>query len=412
MQVVYPRCCGVDVHKRSVVACVLITDEAGAATRRVRTFGTMTADLLALSDWLRQCGVTHVAMESTGVFWRPVFNLLEEDGRTLILVNAQHLARVPGRKTDIKDSEWLADLLRHGLLRPSFIPPAPIRALRELTRYRRTLVQERTQEVNRVQKLLEDANLKLAAVASDVLGVSGRNMLLALIGGEHDPAVLADLARGKLRAKLPTLRLALEGRVQEHHLVLLTRLLAHVEFLEESLAALQQEIDQRLAADAEALELLRTIPGVGAVAAATLIAEIGTDMSRFPSAKHLASWAGVCPGNHQSGGKRLSGAVTKGDPWLRGVLCEVAQAIGHTKQNYLSAQYQRLARRRGKHKAILAVAHSVLVIVYHVLRDRQPYRDLGAQYFERLDAARIERHHIHRLEQLGYIVTLSPRQAA
>ncbi len=412
MQVVHARCCGLDVHKKSVVACVLLTREDGTVQRQVRSFGTMTVDLLALADWLTAADVTHVAMESTGVYWRPVFNLLEDEARTIVLVNAQHMAAVPGRKTDVRDSEWLADLLRHGLVRASFIPPAPIRELRELTRYRKTLVQERAQEVNRLQKLLEGANIKLASVATDVLGLSGRDMLRALIGGEQDPEALAELARGKLRAKLPALRQALQGRVQPYHLILLTRILAHIDFLEGSLAQLQAEIDTRLTSCEEAVALLQTIPGVGPIAAATIVAEIGTDMSRFPSAKHLASWAGVCPGNKQSGGKRLSGKPTNGDPWLRGVLGEVAQVVTRTRNNYLNAQYHRLARRRGKYKAILAVAHSILVIAYHVLRDKQPYNDLGADYFDKLDAARIERHHVRRLEQLGFTVTLAPNHAA
>ncbi len=411
MQVVHERCCGLDVHKKTVVACVLLTAPTGEVTKAVRTYATMTADLLALGDWLSSLGVTQVAIESTGIYWRPVFNLLEE-GRTVTLVNAQHLKRVPGRKTDVRDSEWLADLLRHGLLRPSFIPPAPVRQLRDLTRYRATLIQERAAEANRLQKVLETANIKLAMVATDVLGVSGRRMLEALLGGAQDPAALAELAKGRLRAKLPELRRALDGRVQPHHLVLIERILAHIDFLEASLAQLQSAIEPHLAAFAEAVELLDTIPGVDAEAAAVIVAEIGTDMSRFASAKHLASWAGLCPGNKQSGGKRLNEKATKGDRWLRGVLGEVAWAISHTKGNYLAAQYHRLARRRGKYKAIVAIAHSVLVIAYHILRDRQPYTDLGADYFERLEAERVERYHVKKLRQLGYEVTLTPSQAA
>jgi transposase len=412
MQVVYPRCCGVDVHKRSVTACVLITHADGQVERRVHTFGTMTADVLALDEWLTRQQVTHIAMESTGIYWRPVFNLLEGESRSVLLVNPQHLKRVPGRKTDVQDAEWLADLLRHGLLRASFIPPAPIRDLRELTRYRKTLVQQRAAEVNRVQKLLETANLKLAAVATDVLGASGRAMLTAILGGEADPAVLAELARGRLRAKLPLLRQALDGRVKAHHRVLLGQLLAHIEFLEESIAEVQAEVERCLAPFADAIALLQTIPGVGATAAAAIVAEIGADMSRFPSAKHLASWAGVCPGNKQSGGRRLSGQTTSGNVWLRAILGEVAWAIARAKGTYVHAQYHRLARRRGRYKAAVAVAHSVLVIIYHVLRTGCPYTDLGPDYFERLDADRIERHHVHRLEQLGYTVTLTPKEAA
>jgi len=410
MQVVYARCCGLDVHKRTVVACVLLSQADGTVQREVRTFGTMTAELLALADWLTALEVQHVALESTGVFWRPVFTLLEE-GRTIVLVNPQHLKRVPGHKTDVKDAEWLADLLRHGLLRASFIPPQPVRDVRELTRYRKTLVHERAQEVLRVQKVLESANLKLASVATDVLGKSGRAMLEALVGGEQDPEALADLARGRLRAKLPELRQALEGRVRPVHLVQLRLLLEHIAFLEGALSELQQEIEAQLAPFAEAVTLAQTIPGVAQTAAIALVAEIGTDMSRFPSAKHLASWAGVCPGNKQSGGKRLSGHTTPGNGWLRAVLGEVAWAISHTSGNYLSAQFHRLARRRGKQKAVLAVAHSVLVILYHVLRDHHPYSDLGADYFDQLDRARLERRYVHQLERLGYAVTLTPSAA-
>jgi transposase len=335
-----------------------------------------------------------------------------EEGRTVVLVNPQHRKAVPGRKTDIKDAEWLADLLRHGLLTASFIPPQPIRELRELTRYRTTLVRERAQEVLRVQKLLEGANLKLAAVATDVLGRSGRAMLDALLGGEQDPDTLAELARGRLRAKLPALRQALEGRVRPVHLVQLRLLLAHIDFLEQALAQLQDEIDRLLAPFAETVAMLETLPGVGQTAARALIAELGTDMSRFPSAKHLASWAGVCPGNRQSGGRRLGGATTQGNPWLRALLGEIAWAIAHTSDNYLAAQFHRVARRRGKQKAVVAVAHSVLVILYHMLRDHQPYTDLGADYFERLDFERLQRHHVRRLQQLGYTVTLTPVPAA
>ena len=411
MQIVHERCAGLDVHKRTVVACVLVTAPDGSVTRTVRTFTTMTTGLLALSDWLREWAVLQVAMESTGVYWRPVFNILE-DGRTVTLVNAQHLQRVPGRKTDVRDAEWLADLLRHGLLRASFIPPAPVRQLRDLTRYRTTLVHERVAEVNRLQKVLETANLKLAAVATDVLGVSGRRMLEAILAGEQDPAALAELAKGRLRSKVPELRQALDGRVEPHHRVLLAHSLAHIDFLDQSLAALQPEIDHALASFTEAVVLLDTIPGVGAEAAAAIVAEIGEDMTRFPSAKHLASWAGLCPGNRQSAGKRLATKATKGNRWLRGVLGEVAWAVSRHKGTYLHAQFHRLARRRGKYKAILAVAHSVLVIAYHVLRDRRPYTDLGADYFDRLDVQRVERYHLSRLRQLGYDVTLTPSQAA
>jgi transposase len=412
MQVVYRRCCGLDVHKKTVVACVLITHEDGTVERQLRTFGTMTSDLLSLSDWLDCRGVTHIALESTGVYWQPVYNILEAEARTIVLVNAQHIKAVPGRKTDAKDSEWLADLLRHGLLRASFIPPAPIRELRDLTRYRKTLVQERARETTRLQKILEGANLKLASVATNVLGVSGRDMLNALVAGEDDPEVLAELARMSLRKKLPQLRQALTGRVKPHHRVLIAQILGHIDYLSGAIAHLDEEIEACLAPFAEERALLQTIPGVGAVAAAAIIAEIGVDMGRFPSAKHLASWAGVCPGNKQSAGKRLSGKTTKGNTWLRGMLGELAWTSSRTSGTYFGAQFRRLARRRGAKRAALAVAHTLLVVIYHVLRDKQPYSELGADYFDQLDAAQLERHHVRRLEQLGYSVSLTPTEAA
>jgi transposase len=411
MQVLYERCAGIDIHKKLVVVTVLLTQANGKVQKFTRTFSTMTVDLLALADWLESQRVGPVAMESTGVFWHPVYNILEE-GHSLLLVNPQHIKALPGRKTDVKDSEWIADLLRHGLLNASFVPPKPIRELRELTRYRKTLIQERAQEVNRLQKVLEGANLKLAAVATNVLGKSGREMLEAVLGGEQDAETLADLARGRLRAKLPALRQALTGRVQPHHRFLLERMLAHIDFLEESITHVQQEIEQRLQPFEEAITLLQGIPGIQAVAAAAIVSEIGVDMSRFPSAKHLASWAGLCPGNKQSGGKRLSGATRTGCTYLRAMLGEVAWIISRMSDNYLAAQYHRIARRRGKQKAIVAVAHSLLVIIYHVLRDKKPYTDLGVDYFDKLDTARIERHHVRRLEQLGYTVTLTPTHAA
>jgi transposase len=411
MQVVHARCCGLDVHQKTVVACILQTETDGTVHREAHRFGTMTADLLALNDWLNAHRVEQVAMESTGVYWRPVFNLLEAD-HAIILVNAQPMKAVPGHKTDVKDAEWLADLLRHGLLRASFIPPAPIRALRELTRSRQTLTAERTQEVNRLHKLLESANRTLGAVASDVLGTSGRAMLDAILTGEQRPEALADLARGRLRAKLPQLRQALDGRVQQQHRVLIHHVLAHIDFLEGQLAQLASDLEAVLTPCAEAVALLETIPCVGHTAAVAIVAEIGTDMRRFPSGKHLASWAGVCPGNRQSAGRRLGGKTTNGDTWLRAILGEVAWSLAHTASSYLAAQYHRLARRCGKHKAIVAVCHSLLVVIYHLLRDRRPYQDLGPDSFERLDATRLQRHDVRRLEQLGYDVTLAPTHVA
>jgi transposase len=411
MQVVHARCCGLDVHKKDVKACVLLTHPDGTTTSQVRTFSTMTDGLLALADWLRGLAVIPVAMESTGVYWRPVYNILEADCHVL-LVNAQHIKAVPGRKTDVKDSQWLADLLRHGLLTPSFIPPAPIRELRDLTRYRKTLIGERAQEANRLQKVLETANIKLAMVATNVLGVSGRQMLTALLGGEQDADVLAELARGRLREKLPLLRRALVGRIQPYHVILIDRILAHIDFLEGSLLALQEEIDRCLVPFAQAVALLVTIPGVNERAATTIVAEIGTNMAQFPTAAHLASWAGVCPGNRESGGKRKSGKPREGNHWLKAVLGEVAWVVTRTRDNYLVAQYQRIARRRGRLKAIGAIMHTVLVIVYHILREGTPYRELGADYFDALNTARLERHHVNRLKALGYAVVLTPLAAA
>jgi transposase len=410
MQVIYKCACGIDVHKKSIVVCVLLTQEDGTVQKEIRTFSTMTADLLACVDWLESKKIEMVAMESTGVFWRPIFNLLEAHLKVM-LVNAQHMKAVPGRKTDVKDSEWIADLLRHGLLKASFIPPEPIRDLRDLTRYRKTLMQERAQEVNRLQKVLETANLKLASVATDVLGKSGRDMLDALVGGERDPLVLAELARGRLRAKLPELRLALDGRLRPHQTFLIQQILAHVDFLEQSLESLQTEIDQRLTPFKETTTLLDSLPVIMEVAKAVVVAEIGVDMSRFPTGKHLASWAGVCPGNRVSGGKRLSGATTKGNVHLRSVLCQLAWSLARCKTpNYFTALYHRIARRRGKKRAILAVAHSLLVTIYHMIRDNKPYHDLGPEYLDKLDSERLERRAVQRLEQLGYDVALTRKQ--
>ena len=407
MQVEYDRCAGIDLHKKTAVTTVMITHPDGHVEEHTRTFSTMTSDLFALDDWLRAYGVQIVAMEATGIYWRPVFNILEAE-REVILVNPQHMKAVPGRKTDVKDSQWIADLLRHGLLSASFIPPAPIRELRDLTRYRKNLVQERAQEINRLQKVLETANIKLASVATDVLGKSGRDMLACIVAGEQDALAMAELARGRLRAKLPDLQLALQGRVQPHHQFLLQQILAHTDFLEQSIEKVQQEIDERLIPYQEAVTLIQSLPFQLQAGAATVIAEIGVDMSRFPSDAHLASWAGVCPGNCESAGKRKSGKTTDGNPYLRGVLCEMAWVVSHMKDNYLSAFYHRIVRRRGKKRAILAVAHKILVMIYHMLKNNKPYEDLGGDYFDRLDAAQIQRRAVQRLEQLGYDVTLTP----
>ena len=405
LQVLYARCAGLDVHKKTVVACVLLTAATGRLTKELRTFATTTVGLLALREWLNSQGVTHVAMESTGVYWRPVFNLLE-GAVEVILVNAQHIKALPGRKTDIRDSEWLADLLRHGLVRASFIPPKPIRDLRDLVRYRKSLVRSHTQQVNRVHKVLETANIKLSSVASDVLGKSGRDMLEALLAGEQSADTLAELARGRLRKKLPALREALDGRVEQTHRTLLRHQLDLIAYLEEDLERIEGDIEQMLGPYEPLLSRLVQIPGIGRMTAASILAEIGTDMSRFPSARHLASWAGLAPGNKQSGGKRLRARTTKGNTYLRAVLAETAWVISHTKDNYLSAQYHRLARRIGEKRAIVAVSHSLLVIIYHMLRANQDYHDLGPHFFDTLDTTRQRDTAVRRLQALGYKVTV------
>lgn len=406
MEVVYKRCCGLDVHKETVVACLLIR-EGGKVTKEVRTFLTMTVDLVVLHDWLKAHQVTHVAMESTGVYWRPVFNLLEDDF-TVLLVNAAHIKNVPGRKTDVKDCEWIADLLSHGLLKGSFIPPEPIRDLRDLTRYRKSLIDERVREVNRLQKVLEAANIKLSSVATDVMGASGRAMLEALTKGSTDPSVLSDLAKGRLRKKLPQLRQALEGRFRSHHQFMVGEILNHLDFLDEAIERVSEEVCKRSAPFSEKVTLLDLIPGIDRRVAEGVLSEIGVEMSRFPTDKHLASWAGLCPGNNESGGKRKSGKTRKGNSWLRRYLTEAAWAATRKKGSYLAALYNRLAVRRGKKKALVAVAHRLLVIIYHMLEDEAPYRELGADHFDKINKAQIQRHHVKRLESLGFRVVLEP----
>jgi transposase len=407
MDVLYERCCGLDIHKRTVVACVLVPGPGGRPAKEVRTFGTMTDDLLALGGWLAARGVTHVAMESTGVFWKPLYNLLE-DRFALALANARLVKAVPGRKTDVRDCEWLAQLLRHGLLPASFVPDRAQRELRELTRSRVSLLRERAAELNRLQKTLEGANLKLAAVAGEIDGQSARAMLAALAAGATDPAALADLAQGKLRAKLPQLERALTGRVGPHQRFLLARQLAHVADPDALVAQVSAEIEARLRPAAAAAARLDTIPGIGRRTAEVLLAEVGPEVTRFPTAAHLASWAGMCPGNRESAGKRLSGRTRTGSPWLRAALVEAAQAAGRSRQTYLGAQYRRLARRLGATKAAVAVGHAILVIAYHVLRDGTPYRDLGPLYVEERDRDAHVRAAVRRLERLGHKVTLEP----
>jgi transposase len=412
MQVLYSHCAGLDVHKKTVVACLITSDPQGGWQHETRTFSTMTRDLLALSDWLLAAGCTHVAMESTGEYWKPVFNILEAHFAVL-LVNAQHIKAVPGRKTDVKDAQWIAELLQHGLLRASFIPPPAQRELRELTRHRSNFVRERATVVNRVQKVLESANIKLAAVATDVLGVSGRAMLQALIVGESEPAAMAELAKGRLRNKREQLSQALEGRVQAHHRFVLTELLCQIDSLEDTIGRFNEQIEAYRAPFAEAIQLLDTIPGVGPETAEVLVAEMGADMSRFPTARHWAAWAGLAPGNHESAGKRRTGRTRKGNQALRQGLIQAAHAAAHTKGTYLAAQYHRLAARRGSKRAIVAVAHSMLVIAYCLLSRHESYRELGGDYFDRQRPAATAKRLVQRLENLGYRVILeAPPQVA
>jgi len=401
MEVVYERCCGLDVHKKSITAH-LITPEG----RETRTFGTMTDDLLELGDWLIAAGCTHVAMESTGVYWKPIYNLLEETGIEPMVVNAQHIKAVPGRKTDVKDAEWIAQLLRHGLLRGSYIPNRFQRELRELVRYRKSLVQERAREANRIQKVLEGANIKLGSVASDVLGKSGRAMLEAIVAGQTDPKALASLAKGQLKSKTDELQKALKGLLGSHQKTLLSLQLEHIAFLDRQIERASEEIKERMRPFEESVQALDAIPGLGVRAAEQILAELGTDMSRFPTAAHCASWAGICPGNNESAGKRKTGRTRKGNPALRSALVEAAHSAVRTRGTYLSVQYHRIAARRGGKRAIVAVAHTILVIIYHMLKNGTAYRDLGANHFDKVNEQAVVKRTVKRLEKLGYKVTL------
>jgi transposase len=407
MEVVYPCCCGLDVHKASITACVLWADR-GRARREKRRFGTFTRDLLELGDWLRACGVTHVAMEATGVYWKPVWNVLDGDFTEVLLINAQHIKAVPGRKTDQKDAEWIAELLQHGLLRGSFVPPQPTRELRDLTRYRVSLTQECNRIANRIQKVLEDANLKLASVATDALGASGRAMLRAIIAGETNVDVLADLAKGLLRNKIPALREALAGRVTEHHRFMLRELLDDLDHAESKMTTVEQEIERRLRPFQTEVDRLCTIPGVDRVTAWGLLSEIGFNMNQFPSAAHLASWAGMCPGNDESAGKRLSGKTRKGSAFLRRHLCQAGWAVSTKKNCYLSALFRRIARHRGTKRATMAVGHAILVIAFHLLKRQTTYVELGPDYFDRRNSDAVRRSLVKRLQNLGHTVTLAP----
>lgn len=438
MEVTYSHCAGLDVHKRTVVACCITLGEQGQISTVTQRFGTMTADLLALNDWLQSLNVQQVAMESTGEYWKPVYNLLEANF-ALLVVNAHHLKQVPGRKTDVKDAQWIAQLLRHGLLRGSFIPPLPQRDLRDLTRQRSNLVQERAAVSNRLQKTLEWANVKLAAVARDVTGVSARAMLAAIVDGQTDTVALADLAKGRLRAKRVELEQALTGQIRDHHRFVIAQHLTHLDFLEEQIAIFNRRIAQQLqtqlsvpadgsmpvalagtpseASDTSgmplateaAVALLDTIPGVARATAELLLAEIGSDMSRFPSAAHLASWAKLCPGNHESAGKQYSGKTGTGNRWLRSGLIQAANAAIKCKQSYFAAVYRRLVQRRGHKRALVAVAHRILIAAYHILLKQQPFHDLGCNYLtQRPQKEMLLQRLQSRLERLGYRVMLQP----
>jgi transposase len=405
MEGLIERGAGLDIHQATIVATVRVPDEAGGRRVVTHTFGTMTVELLALREWLQAYGVTHVAMESTGVYWKPIYYLLEETV-TLLLVNMQHLKQVPGRKSDVQDSEWLAQLLECGLLRGSLVPPPPIRDLRDLTRYRKKQIEDRTAEINRLYRVLEEAGVKLSSVMSDIMGRSGRAMLEALLAGTTDPTVLAELARGRLRPKIPALRAALQGQFRPHHAFLIGQILTKIDFLEEAIASLREEIDRQLAPFVATVERLTTIPGWGRRTATTVFVETGGDMTRFATAARLCSWGAMCPGLDESAGKRRRGKTRDGNRFLRGALIESALAATRANGTALQARYRRVKRHRGHKKAIVAVGHQMLEIAYYIMRDATTYQELGADYFARRDRDRTIRRSVKQLEALGYRVTL------
>jgi transposase len=411
MQVRFERVAGLDVHRDTVAACVRVPGTKSERREEVRTFGTMTADLLALREWLQEHGVTHVAMEATGVLWKPVYYALE-DAFTLLLVNPAHMKNVPGRKTDVKDSAWIAQLLECGLLKASFVPPKPMRELRDLTRYRSELVHERTREVQRLHKVLQDAGVKLSSVASSIMGVSGRAMVEALIGGTRDAGALADLARGLLRKKLPELRRALEGRFDAHHAFMASRILAHIDYLEEEIQEMTRQIEEALRPLSSEVEKLSTIPGVKGKTTAVILAEMGANMSQFPSAKHLASWTGLCPGNNESAGKHKRCGTRAGNKWLRSILVEAALAGIKDQKGRLAGLYYRLRSRLGHKKAVIAVAHEILTIAYHVLARGKTYDELGRDYYDRAQKEAVKTRYVRKLERMGFEVKLVAKEGA
>jgi len=411
MQTLVERGCGLDVHQATVVACLLMVRQDGKVQKQIRTFGTTTRELVGLREWLLSEGCTHVALESTGVYWKPIYAILEGT-LEIVVANAQHIKKVPGRKTDVKDAEWIADLLCHGLLRSSFVPPKPIRELRDLMRYRRKLTESQAAERNRLLKVLETANIKLANVATDVFGMSGRLMLRALIAAKATPQEMAELAKGLLRKKIPELQLALEGKLEEHHRFLLELQLQRLEAAEKDLATLEQRIRQKLEPYAAQLALLDEIPGVDWTLAAVIIAELGVDMSVFGSVSQLASWAGVCPGNNESAGKRKSSRIPSGNVYLKSGLVEAANAAARAKGTYLRDKFFRLKARRGYKRAVVAIAHKILVAIYYMLSQQVSYNDLGDLYLDKLNKNHLTRNLVHRLERLGYTVTLTLQQKA